>query len=26
MLDDDSVLTTPWFAMEWEQLRRRGLV
>ena len=26
MLDDDSVLTTPWFAMEWEQLRLRGLV
>ena len=25
MLEDDNTLTTPWFAMEWEQLQRRGL-
>lgn len=26
ILVNDEALTTPWFAMEWEQLQRRGLV
>jgi len=26
MLHDDQILTTPWFAMEWEQLQKRGLI
>ena len=26
MLADETIQTTPWFAMEWEQLKSRGLV